>query len=80
MDVIAELQQRFPEVTFTVQETKDDVPTVWVDASDLREVLCYLKRETDRPYRMLYDLTAVDERARRTSSQQPACDFSVVYQ
>ena len=85
MDVIDELRERFPEAALIVQETMDDVPTVWVNASDLRDVLAYLKREIDRPYRMLFDLTAVDERARRDTAQfdkltmRHGSDFSVVY-
>ena len=33
----------------------------------------------EHPYRMLYDLTAIDERERRSAEGQPAGDFTVVY-
>jgi NADH-quinone oxidoreductase subunit C/D len=56
------------------------VPTVWVGADRVREVLRFLKYEADRPYRMLYDLTAIDERTRRYRDGQPASNFTVVYQ
>lgn len=79
MDVAAELRQRFPEIAFTSQETKDAIPTLWVDSSRVRDVLAYLKRDAERPYPMLYDLTAIDERARRSPAKQPSCDFSVEY-
>ena len=79
MDVAAELRERFPDVTFTDQETKDGIPTLWVESARVRDVLAYLKRDAERPYRMLYDLTAVDERARRVPAKQPECDFSVGY-
>ena len=39
-------------------------PTFWVPGIKLRDVLRYLKTEAERPYRMLYDLTAIDERVR----------------
>jgi NADH-quinone oxidoreductase subunit C/D len=42
-------------------------------------VLRYLKTEAERPYRMLYDLTAIDERVRRTRPGQPSSDFTVLY-
>jgi NADH-quinone oxidoreductase subunit C/D len=78
--VIWELEQRFPEVRLTEQPTKDEVPTLWLDKKDLRPVLAYLKNEAAGPYRMLYDLTAVDERARREPPlDQPPASFSVVY-
>ena len=79
MNPSRELHNRFPDIVFTEQQTCDDVPTLWLDAACLKEVLSYLKSEADKPYRMLYDLTAIDERARRTPAAQPECDFSVVY-
>ncbi len=52
----------------------------WVGADRAGAVLRYLKQETDKPYRMLYDLTAIDERTRRHRTGQPDSDFTVVYQ
>ena len=46
----------------------------------LHDVLRYLKHEIARPYRMLFDLTAVDERLRKHREGLPAADFTVVYQ
>jgi NADH-quinone oxidoreductase subunit C/D len=43
-------------------------------------VLQYLKLGSERPYRMLYDLTAIDERERTHREGQPPADFTVVYQ
>ena len=63
----------------TVQSTHDDVPTMWVNRADAPRVLRYLKEEVEKPYRMLYDLTAIDERVRVTKPEQPASDFTVVY-
>ena len=45
----------------------------------MREVLRYLKLEAMRPYRMLYDLTAIDERTRAHRDGQPASQFTVIY-
>ena len=77
--VINELQQRFPAINFFVQSVKDDTPTLWVESENVHSVLRYLKNGIDRPYVMLYDLCAVDERARRVPANQPQSDFSVVY-
>src|SRR4029434_178283 len=63
----------------TPQETKDDVPTFWVPAEKLRDVMRYLKTEIDRPYPLLYDITAIDERQRKNREGQPASDFTAVY-
>ena len=60
--------------------TADGLPTVWVPAARLHEVLRYLKHEAPKPYKMLYDLTAIDERFRKHREGQPKADFTLVYQ
>ena len=40
-------------------------------AEQLCDILRYLKLEAQRPYRMLYDLTAIDERTRVHRDNQP---------
>jgi NADH-quinone oxidoreductase subunit C/D len=74
-----EIKTHFRSFDLVTQETRDDVPTLWVEAEHVREVLTYLKKEALRPYRMLYDLTAIDERERTHREGQPASDFTVVY-
>jgi len=63
----------------TPQPTRDGVPTLWVSPDDAGRVLRHLKEGAPRPYRTLYDLTAIDERERRHRPEQPASDFTVVY-
>ena len=74
-----ELSGRFGEHAFTPQETADGVPTLWVSGERLPDVLRYLKEETAAPYPMLFDLSAVDERAREHRHGLPGTDFSLVY-
>jgi NADH-quinone oxidoreductase subunit C/D len=57
------------------QQTADGIDTWWTTRDQVREKLRDLKRE----YRMLYDLTAIDERMRRHREGQPESDFTVVY-
>jgi NADH-quinone oxidoreductase subunit C/D len=61
------------------QETLDHIPTFWVARSRILGLLRFLKEEVDRPYKMLYDLSAIDERMRVHRDGQPASDFTVVY-
>lgn len=77
--VARELSERFPHVDFVMQHTRDAIPTLWVPRDHLRDVLRYLKTEAPQPYRMLYDLTAIDERVRVHRAGQPPSDFTVVY-
>jgi NADH-quinone oxidoreductase subunit C/D len=63
----------------TPQPTRDDVPTFWIPKEKIRQAAAYLKSGIDRPYRMLYDLTAIDERTRQHRDGQPDADFTVVY-
>ena len=74
-----DLNERFGEAILASQETKDDIPTLWVKKENIREVLQYLKNDADQPYKMLYDLTAIDERSRDHREEQPDSQFTVVY-
>ena len=62
-----------------LQATHDAVPTMWVKSDEASRVLRHLKEGVEKPYRMLYDLTAIDERVRTRTPEQPASDFTVVY-
>jgi NADH-quinone oxidoreductase subunit C/D len=77
--IIEELKNKFGEGVFTVQETADRMPTLWVPQEKTGEVLRWLKNGVDRPYKMLYDLTAIDERVRENRAGQPESDFTIVY-
>ncbi len=77
-EIVEELQGRFGEDAFGVQPC-DEVQTLWVPSDKMHAVFHYLKLEAPQPYRMLYDLTAIDERVRSNRQGQPACDFTVVY-
>ncbi len=77
--VVEELDKKFGKPAFVEQTTKDDFPTLWVKREKIVELLDFLKNKADKPYRMLYDLTAIDERNREHISGQPASDFTVVY-
>ena len=77
--IVDELCDRFGAGTFGRQETGDGIPTVWTTKERAHEVLGYLKTEVERPYKMLYDLTAIDERVRRVRQGQSPSDFTVVY-
>ncbi|TJY64747.1 NADH-quinone oxidoreductase subunit C/D [Sinimarinibacterium sp. CAU 1509] len=77
--IVGDLLSRYPGAGLLEQATADAVPTLWVPASQLLAVLKTLKRDVTQPYRMLYDLTAIDERQRRHRDGQPAADFTVVY-
>jgi NADH-quinone oxidoreductase subunit C/D len=79
VSIVDQLQRRFSNAPVQTQATIDGIPTLWVPSSTIHELLSYLKRGEPRPYRMLYDLTAIDERMRVNRDGQPACDFTVVY-
>lgn len=56
------------------------MPTLWVPAARLLEVARYLKHEADPPFRLLYDISAIDERLRDRRQGQPESAFTVFYQ
>ena len=61
------------------QQTHDRIPTFWVDRDHVPALLRFLKEEMGRPYKMLYDLSAIDERMKTHRDDAPASDFTVVY-
>ena len=77
--IIENLKAVFGESILAVQPTRDDIPTLWVADDRINNVLRHLKTGIDRPYAMLYDLTAIDERVRTHRQDQPKSDFTVVY-
>jgi NADH-quinone oxidoreductase subunit C/D len=74
------LRQHLGPESVVTQETGDGIPTCWVAVGQLRQALEFLKYKVDRPYLMLYDLTAIDERERVHRAGQPASRFTAVYQ
>ena len=79
-NIISELGSNFGDHVILYQQlTKDGTPTIWTDKNNLLPLLKYLKNEITLPYKMLYDLTGIDERTRTRRDGQPVSDFSVVY-
>lgn len=78
-DIVSILQRKFGETILTLQKTADDFPTVWFNANDIVSVVDFLKCGLDLPYKMLYDLTALDEQARQHREGQPESRFTIVY-
>lgn len=76
--ILDELQGRFGPAEVQPQPTVDRIPTAWISEGKIIEALAWLK-SMERPYRMLYDLTAIDERPRHNRTGQPESDFTVVY-
>lgn len=77
-DIVAELYAQFGAEHFVLQPTHDEVPTLWVGRDKLVAVLRFL-RELPKPYVMLYDLSAVDERLRMHRDGLPPADYTVFY-
>ena len=75
--VIKELEEKYAG-KFVVQHTVDEIPTVWVARADLLDVLLFL-RKLPKPYVMLFDLSAIDERLRQHRQGLPDSDFTVFY-
>lgn len=76
--VIGELISRFGREMFTLQTSKTGMPVIWLPKSALVDVISFLKK-IPKPYNMLYDLHAVDERLRTHREQLVAQDFTVFY-
>jgi NADH-quinone oxidoreductase subunit C/D len=76
--ILDELQERFGAETVAPQQTRDAIPTFWAPRDRVHEIVSWLKNGVERPYLMMYDLTAIDERV-RVNCDGPPRDFTVVY-
>ena len=77
--LLDEIEQRFGGGNIFRQATRDEIATLWVSRKNLPDVARYLKLEAPQPYKMLYDITAIDERNRVHRNGEPPSDFTVVY-
>ncbi len=77
--IIAELLARLYDVPLRLQETRDGIATVWVEAGHVVELMRFLCRELAPRFEMLLDLTAIDETLRSHRGDQPASDVTLVY-
>jgi NADH-quinone oxidoreductase subunit C/D len=75
-DLVAE----FGEDAIFPGASRDRIPTAWISRARAPAILGWLAGESPRRFEMLYDLTAIDERLRRTGTADPSArDFTVVY-
>jgi NADH-quinone oxidoreductase subunit C/D len=77
--ILDDIRGRFGPESVIPEQPRDGLTTFWTSREKVRDILQYLKTEIVRPYRMLYDLTALDERVRMHRQGQPPSDFTVVY-
>ncbi|WP_320414757.1 NADH-quinone oxidoreductase subunit C/D [Candidatus Kirkpatrickella diaphorinae] len=68
---------RSQDVVLLEEATRDSVPTFWVRRGQIHALLKSLK--ADGALRMLFDLTALDEREHKHRQGLPDADFTVVY-
>jgi NADH-quinone oxidoreductase subunit C/D len=71
---VDDLVARFGAPAFTLQPTPDNTPTLWVERSQILEVLAHLQQR----FPMLLDLFGMDERLRE-HKPEGAADFTVIY-
>jgi NADH-quinone oxidoreductase subunit C/D len=77
--IVSQLKEQYGPDQVTEQSAADEVPTVWIAKENLCDCMNFLKTRVERPYKMLYDLTAIDERLRTHRQSQPESDFTIVY-
>jgi len=78
--IVTILKSKFGDpAILSEQVTIDGTPTLWIHPDEIKNILRYLKNEVTGPYKMLYDLSAIDERKRTKPEGNPDGDFTVVY-
>ncbi len=78
--ILTDLRTRFGETSVSAAiPSADNILTFRAGEDKLKEILQYLKTGIEKPFRMLYDLTAIDERQRQTRNEGDRGDFTIVY-
>src|ERR1051326_234265 len=75
----ATLQTEFEAKAAASSTHHDGIATFWAHREKVHGILAFLKDRSPDPYKLLYDLTAVDERTRTHPSDKQQRDFTVVY-
>ncbi|HEY9045597.1 MAG TPA: NADH-quinone oxidoreductase subunit C/D [Ohtaekwangia sp.] len=73
------LQRQFGEDAITEQAAKDDIVTLWIPLNKIKDILQFLKTGIARPYILLFDLSAIDERSRKRTPDYPSDNFTLLY-
>ncbi|WP_022721755.1 NADH-quinone oxidoreductase subunit C, partial [Rhodopseudomonas sp. B29] len=76
-ELVGELCARFGDAVLGEQITHEHFPTLWIRAEASVEVHRYLKDEIAQPFRMLVDLWAIDETARKHREGQPPSGITI---
>jgi NADH-quinone oxidoreductase subunit C/D len=76
--IIGQIQMKFEGCTTEPLSFQDGLPSLKVTAHDAPKILQFLKRDIDQPFQTLYDLTAIDQRARQKGRTEGE-DFAMVY-
>ena len=76
-ELVTELSTRFKDAVLGQQVTADRFPTVWIRPDATIDVHRFLKQEIDRPFRMLVDLWAIDETARKHREGLPPSGITI---
>lgn len=80
LSLFSAIKERFDDnVIIARQDTADNILTIWVGRDSFTDLLKFLKSGINRPFQMLYDLTAIDERRSSKKQYQPVSDFTIVY-
>ncbi len=79
MGTVQVLETEFGASPAAPKAYRDGIPTFWAHRDQLHRVLAFLKERVPSPYRLLYDLTAIDERTRTHHPDEKRGDFTLVY-
>lgn len=74
-----QVRARFGDDIIAEPVAKDRIVSMWLPLVKLKDVLYYVKHEIPKPYLLLYDLTAIDERSRKKDPDYQSAGFTLVY-
>ncbi|OQM34455.1 NADH-quinone oxidoreductase subunit C/D [bacterium endosymbiont of Pedicinus badii] len=76
--IVKKIQKKFSKYIKLQRKSAFNFPVFWVRKEKIKSIILFLK-SIDKPYNMLYDLHAIDERFRRKKFDPSEKDFTVFY-
>ena len=79
LPILDELHLRFGQDAAQIEDTRDGIPTISTNKTSVLPLLRFLKHDAEQPYPMLFDMTAIDERNRKSRSVDASNEFTAIY-
>ncbi len=77
--VLTSIKEKFGDKLIAIRYSAESTLVVWTSNDNCKDLLRFLKYGIEDPFRLLYDITAIDERRKLNKNGEPSGEFTMVY-